>query len=277
MLETRETGARAGRSDLGGQEMEPPLEMWCGNGYGRADGCGQAEAAQPARVPDHTRFCARVSCGNPPSSTAAIVAQGDLKCQERRRARPSWSRPLTESWRGGRRGDPPTCSCLSLSCGAAFDPAAEQSQAWTLTFPLTVRLAVVFSSCFPWGPEAFFTCSAIAPPATVPFRLIGGASPSSCRRICRATSRSTSTCPGPCPEAGAAIANEVAERRPPRAALGALCPCFIGVLSFGGVISEGYPKNSIGDSGLALCCPRTREMSQGQSLGTSLLQRPVLT
>src|SRR5262249_16375516 len=31
VLETRETGARARRSDLGGQEMKPPLEMWCGN------------------------------------------------------------------------------------------------------------------------------------------------------------------------------------------------------------------------------------------------------
>src|SRR6185437_8567018 len=31
VLETRETGARAWRSDLGGQEMKPPLEIRCEN------------------------------------------------------------------------------------------------------------------------------------------------------------------------------------------------------------------------------------------------------
>src|SRR5439155_9267491 len=43
VLETRETGARARRSDLGGQEMKPPLEMWCENWLRRADGHGQRE------------------------------------------------------------------------------------------------------------------------------------------------------------------------------------------------------------------------------------------
>src|SRR5919112_406590 len=73
----------------------------------------------------------------------------------------------------GACGEPPTWSCRSVSCGAAVEPAAEQSQAWTLTLPLTSRFALVFSSALPLGPDAFVTWSAIVPPDTVPFRLTG--------------------------------------------------------------------------------------------------------
>src|SRR5262245_47353574 len=66
----------------------------------------------------------------------------------------------------GAWGEPPAWSCLSFSCGAAVDPAVEQAQTWTLTLPLTIRFAVVFSNCLPVGPDAFLTFSAIVPPAT---------------------------------------------------------------------------------------------------------------
>ena len=52
VLEARETGARARRSDLGGQEMKPPLEMWSENWNGGRTGVDSGTAAQPARVPE---------------------------------------------------------------------------------------------------------------------------------------------------------------------------------------------------------------------------------
>ena len=54
-----------------------------------------------------------------------------------------------------------------------MEPGVSQDQAWTLTLPLTIRLAVVPTRALPLGPEAFVTTTAIVPPATVPFRLIG--------------------------------------------------------------------------------------------------------
>src|SRR5207244_12084424 len=69
--------------------------------------------------------------------------------------------------------EPPAWSCLSLSCGAAVDPAVAHDHACTLTLPPTVRFAVVPTRPSPLGPEAFVTLRATVPPATVPFRLSG--------------------------------------------------------------------------------------------------------
>jgi hypothetical protein len=53
VLEARESGARARRSDLGRQEMKPPLKMSNENWNGGTAGVDSGIAAQPARVPDH--------------------------------------------------------------------------------------------------------------------------------------------------------------------------------------------------------------------------------
>src|SRR6266540_3507287 len=66
VLETRETGARARRSDLGGQEMKPPLEIRCENWNGGQTGVDRRNSGATRQGTREPRICARVALRNPP-------------------------------------------------------------------------------------------------------------------------------------------------------------------------------------------------------------------
>src|SRR5439155_3216227 len=103
VLETRETGARARRSDLGGQEMKPPLEMWCENWLRRADGHGQRDNGATRQGTREPHFCVRVALRNPPNAAGSVAnarpvfqAESELLRSDPEGSDPSLSSGLTE-------------------------------------------------------------------------------------------------------------------------------------------------------------------------------------
>jgi hypothetical protein len=64
VLEARETGARARRSDLGRQEMKPPLKMWNENWNGGTAGVDSGKRRNPSGYPT----TALLRKGNPAES-----------------------------------------------------------------------------------------------------------------------------------------------------------------------------------------------------------------
>src|SRR5436190_827917 len=154
-------------------------------------------------------------------------------------------------------------SWRSFSAVAAVEPAAaEQSHAWTLTLPLTVRLVDLPTRSLPFGPEAFVTFTAIVPPATVPFRLTGwhfALLPCSPDLPGEVDVELEVDVFGPLPGGGAASAKDATT--PIASTATSAMTCFMFVLSFGGV-QRGTPGRCIGREGLAPCpergtCPGT--------------------
>src|SRR5207247_3532867 len=76
VLETRETGARARRSDLGGQEMKPPLEIRCVNWNGGPTGVDRGNRGATRQGTLEPRFCARAPLRNPPKAGRQCSASG---------------------------------------------------------------------------------------------------------------------------------------------------------------------------------------------------------
>src|SRR5256714_10388554 len=127
-------------------------------------------------------------------------------------------------------------SWRSFSAVAAVEPAAEQSHAWTLTLPLTVRLVDLPTRSLPFGPEAFVTFTAIVPPATVPFRLTGwhfALLPCSPDLPGEVDVELEVDGFGPLPGGGAASAKDATT--PIASTATSAMTCFMFVLSFGGV------------------------------------------